>query len=313
MKSIAIDFGGSSIKMVLFQDGKISKRRTIPAYSHKGLAPRLADTEAAVRGMLEGEELREYAGVGIAMPGIVDPVRKKVLGIYDKYEVSKSLDLEQWCREAFGLPMVMEMDSKLALMGELNSGCGQGYKDAVMLILGTGVGTAVAFDGKILNSRNYVAGALSSHIIINMDGDQCTCPNSGCLEATASGWALERLVRSQPEYIASGLAGEDEINFRILEKWYLKQDKTAVSVLKKCVKAWRTGILNLIHAYDPELVVLSGAIMNFRGLYQMLTEGLDRFIWDCCGHVEIKRAEHPEDSVLYGLYHLVKNFMTVYN
>ena len=57
MKSIAIDFGGSSIKMVLFQDGKISKRRTIPAYSHKGLAPRLADTEAAVRGMLEGEEL----------------------------------------------------------------------------------------------------------------------------------------------------------------------------------------------------------------------------------------------------------------
>ena len=138
MKSIAIDFGGSSIKMVLFQDGKISKRRTIPAYSHKGLAPRLADTEAAVRGMLEGEELREYAGVGIAMPGIVDPVRKKVLGIYDKYEDSKSLDLEQWCREAFGLPMVMEMDSKLALMGELNSGCGQGYKDAVMLILGTG-------------------------------------------------------------------------------------------------------------------------------------------------------------------------------
>ena len=59
MKSIAIDFGGSSIKMVLFQDGKISKRRTIPAYSHKGLAPRLADTEAAVRGMLEGEDADE--------------------------------------------------------------------------------------------------------------------------------------------------------------------------------------------------------------------------------------------------------------
>ena len=153
------------------------------------------------------------------MPGIVDPVKKRVVGIYDKYEDSKTLDLEKWCRDTFGLPMIMEMDSKLALLGEMNHGCAKGFQNAAMLILGTGVGTAVAMNGKILGSRNFTAGALSSHIIIDINGAKCTCPGSGCLEAMASGWALEGMVRRQPGFADSGLAKESAINFRVLEKW----------------------------------------------------------------------------------------------
>ena len=309
MNSIAIDFGGTNIKIALFHGETIVKKTSIPAYSEKGLAPRLPAVEAAVKEMVGEKHLQDYAGVGIAMPGLVDPIEKRVIGIYNKYEDSKTLNLEKWCRETFGLPMVMEMDSKLALLGEMNYGCGRGYQDAAMMILGTGVGTAVAIGGKILSSRNYVAGALASHIIIEMDGEKCTCPGAGCLEATASGWALERLIRKQPGFASSGLAQETVLDFKNVEKWYYRNDETAAAVVKKCVKAWQTGILNLIHAYDPALVILSGAIMNFRGLYAMLTEGLDKRIWDCCGKVDIKLAEQPEESVLYGLRYLAETYL----
>ncbi|MDO4272363.1 MAG: ROK family protein [Eubacteriales bacterium] len=304
MKVITIDFGGSSIKGALFENGKILKKDAIPAHSEKPLKSRLADTKEMIFKLLEGDDTREYDGVAIAMPGIVDPDRKRVTGIYEKYEDAGEVDLEQWCREAFLLPMVMEMDSKSALLGEMYYGCGIGYEDAVMLILGTGVGTAAAINGKILDSRNHVAGALASHIILEMDGDKCTCPNKGCVEASASGWALPRMIKADKDYAFSGLSKEQKLDFHVLEKWYQQGDMTAKRVVERCVKVWRTGILNMIHAYDPAIVILSGAIMQFRGLYEMLKDGIEDLIWDCCGTVAVKKAENPTESVLYGLYHL---------
>lgn len=306
MKAIAIDFGGSSIKGALFEDGKIIKKDAIPAYSDKKLEFRLADTEKMILALLDGDNLKNYVGIGIAMPGIVDSNKKRVTGIYEKYEDAKEVNLEKWCWDVFHLPMAMEMDSKLALLGELHYGCGIGYKDAVMLILGTGVGTAVAINGRILDSRNHVAGALSSHIIVEMEGDKCTCPNRGCVEASASGWALPRMVKGDKDYIHSGLSREEKINFRVLEKWYLQGDITAKRVVERCVNVWRTGILNLIHAYDPAVVILSGAIMQFQGLYEMLSDDLEGKIWDCCGAVAIKKATNPTESVLYGIYYMTK-------
>lgn len=303
MNGIAVDFGGTTIKAAIFKDGVIVKRGEIPAHSQFGLAARLPDTQALVSSLLAGERLTNFSYAGLAFPGIVDAERKKVLGVYEKYEDSMRLDLGAWCQTAFGLPMIMGMDSKLALQGEMYCGCAKGFRDAAMLILGTGVGTAVAMNGEILTSRNHVAGALSSHIIIDLHGPSCTCPNAGCLEAMASGWALEGLVKRQPGYPKSGLACEKTLDFRVLKTWYQRQDPVAVRVVEACVAAWRAGILNLIHAYDPEIVVLSGAIMNFEGLYEMLTDKLAQQIWDCCGNVEIRQAAHPTDSVLYGLYY----------
>lgn len=304
MKTIGIDFGGTAIKLAVMEDGRIVNQTSIPAFARNGLKARLADTKQAVLKIAGDQGLKGVSCVGISMPGIVDPVRKRPVGLIGKYEDSLEMDLESWCREAFGLPMVMEMDSKLALLGELHYGCARGFQDAAMLILGTGVGTAVAYQGTVLKSRHYTAGALSSHIIIDINGPDCICSNRGCLESMASGWALERLVKQDPGYEKSGLSGEETLDFRVLQKWYKRQDPAAVRVVRHCVKAWRTGILNLIHAYDPEAVVLSGGIMNFEGLYEMLSEGIQDDIWDCCGSVEIRKAKDPENSVLYGLHYL---------
>lgn len=180
MKSIAIDFGGSSVKAAAFCDGKIVRRDSVPVCSEKGLKPVLPAVEKLVKQLAEPEGLGAYQGIGIAMPGIVDARAKRVTGIYEKYPDCKTFDFEEWCWKAFSLPMFLGMDSRMALLGEMHFGCARGFQDAVMMILGTGVGTAVAIDGKLLDGRNHVAGSLASHIILEMDGDKCTCPNRGC-------------------------------------------------------------------------------------------------------------------------------------
>jgi len=305
LKSIAIDFGGTRIKLALFDDGVIVKKASIPAFSENGLAQRLRDTEDAIRKMLSGDNIRDYAGIGISTTGAVDPVTKRISSLYGKNEDASQINLSAWCENAFGLPMAIETDSKLALLGEINFGCGKGYRDAVILTFGTGIGTAVMIGGKLLSSRNNVAGTLSSHIIVDTRGRKCTCPNIGCMEASACGWALEELAREHTGFVDSGLATEEKIDFRALEKWYVQGDRTAAEIVKHSVEYWRAGILNMIHAYDPALVILGGGVMKFQGLYEMLTEGLSERIWDCCGNVETSLAEHPEDCVLYGLYHIV--------
>lgn len=307
MKTIGIDFGGSEIKIAAMGDGRILRKTSIPAYAENGLKARLEDTRQAALRVAGDEGMGSFSCMGISMPGVVDLVRKRPVGLIGKYEDSLKMNLEDWCREVFGLPMVMEMDSKLALLGELHYGCARGFQDAAMLILGTGVGTAVAYEGKILKSRHYTAGALSSHIIIDVDGPDCICNNRGCLEAMASGWSMKRLVKRDEGYVKSGLYGEQELNFKVLQKWYQRQDPVAGRVVRHCVKSWRAGILNLIHAYDPEVVVLSGGIMNFEGLYEMLSEGIQEHIWDCVGSVEIRKAKDPENSVLYGLHYLCRH------
>ena len=305
MKSIAIDFGGSEIKIALIEDGAIVTRDSLPAYSEKGLAPRLNDTEKAIRKILDDEDINSYTGIGIATTGAVDPETKKIMSLYGKNEDLENMDLSAWCKDTFGLPMVIEMDSKLALLGEMHYGVGKGYRDVVILTFGTGIGTAVAIDGKILSGRNNVVGLLSSHLTINVDGRKCTCPNYGCMEASACGWALEGLVREHPDYKNSGLSKEKEINFKVLSKWYKQDDVTAIDIVDYSVKQWRAGIINMIHAYVPALVILSGGIMKFEGLFEKLTTGLSERIWDCCGTIEYAISKHPEDSVLYGTHQLV--------
>lgn len=309
MNSIVIDFGGTNIKLALVEKDVITASALIPAYSENGLAPRLGDTEAAIRQLARKRERRlsEFDGIGVAMPGIVNPKLKRVTAIYNKYEDSLHMDLENWCRERFNLEMVMEMDSKSALLGELNYGCGRGFKDAVMIILGTGVGTAVAINGELLTSRNYQAGALGSHISVEVDGRKCTCPNSGCLEANASGWALEHIVREHSCFLDSGLKDETVIDFKVMKKWVDRGDQTAKDVMDHFISVWRTGIVNLIHAYDPELIILSGGVMNYGDdIFNRISQQINKRIWKSCGKVKIRLAENPNESVLLGLNYLVQ-------
>ena len=121
MKSISIDLGGTTIKLAVVEDGRVLKQQHMPAFSGKGLLKQLPGLEKKIREMAD---LRTIDGMGIAFPGIVDPVAKRVLSINDKYADAGEMDLNGWCQEAFGLEMVLENDANAAVFGEYIAGSG---------------------------------------------------------------------------------------------------------------------------------------------------------------------------------------------
>ena len=303
MNVIAIDFGGTNIKIALVKGGVITASASIPAYSEKGLGPRLPVVKDSVLRLLSTDLAASFTCVAVSMPGVVDHVRGRVLALYEKYEDSMSMDLGAWFNEAFGLPMVLIMDSKAALMGEMHYGCGVGFSDVVMMILGTGVGTAVALDGNILHGRNFQTGIIMGHMGIEINGRKCTCPNNGCIEANASGWALQGIVREHPGYAGSALAKAAVIDFGSLFYFAQAGDKVASEIAERCADIWQAAIVSFIHAYDPALVILSGGIMQDNAIFNRVAGGVQERLWHTCGNVELRRALRPNESVILGLYH----------
>lgn len=299
MKSIAVDLGGTKIKIAVVSDNEIISQAALPAFSENGLEKRLDDIEKSIR---ELAGIKTVGGIGIAFPGIVDVKGKNIISTNKKYADAVNINLERWCSDTFGLEMILENDANAALIGELSPD----EKDAVMIILGTGIGTAAVIDGKLLRGRHNQAGCLGGHISIEVGGRQCTCGNRGCLEANASTWALPHIARDHRGFSESGLSSEQVIDFIALEKWYRKGDELAIQLFHHCVNCWSTGIVNLIHAYDPEVVILSGGVMKFKDFFERITERVKELAWVPCGIPEFRLSSKPEQSVVLGLHKLLE-------
>lgn len=303
-KSIVIDIGGTTIKIATVTNGKIEKFKSIPSHSEGKLSDRLSDIEKNVREI--AGNLSEYCGIGISLPCLVDPVSKRATEIYSKFEDAPFLDLSLWAKQKFGLPIAVGQDSKMALLGEVNYGCAKGYKDVVMVIMGTGVGTAVMIDGRLLEGKRFSSGALGSHIVIEMvNGRKCTCKSRGCLEAYTASWALPEIIKSHKDYSSSILRNVNKPDYKDLHAAVLSGDRVATDVLNGVIRAMRAGIISFIHAYSPEAIVFSGGPLNMGKIFtDPLFERINDVVW---GKEEVKFliADNPNVSVALGLHYTV--------
>lgn len=305
-KTLAIDIGGTRIKMGVIEKGVVTASQTIDAHSQGLLQHRLPYIKAALDAMTQGN-YSEFAGLGIALPCLVNTKTSRATEIYEKFVDAPAIDFSAWAQEAFGLPAVIEQDSKAALMGEAAYGVARGEKDVLLVILGTGVGTAVMAEGELIDSENHCAGVLGSHIRIEMNGRPCTCGGRGCLEAYTAGWALPGMVREQPDYAASPLSQASCIDFRALKEAALGSDPAACRVLNRIILALRNGLISLVHAFGPSLVVLSGGPVNMGECFLApLLADIEKDLWGSCAHVRFRIADQPDASVLLGLDVLVR-------
>lgn len=311
MKVLSIDMGGSSIKMACMEQGEVMDIAKIPVHSGLGLEDTLPVLSSEISSFTRRNP--GISGIGIAYAGLVDPVRKRIVSSNGKYGADVQFNFEKWIDGLTGLPMILENDANAALVGETAWGCAAGETDVVMMILGTGVGTAAMMDGRLVRGRHYQAGCLGGHFLIQKisEGADCSCGGRGCLEASAGTWALERVVKSHPQYSGSGLSGEAVIDFAALGRWVRRQDSLANAILADCIEIWAGGIINLIHAYDPETVVLSGGVMNMGDqILPRIKELTGRYAWTPWGSVDIRSSTEPDCSVVKGLGYLMETALS---
>ena len=109
--------------------------------------------------------------------------------------------------------IALENDARLGLLGEWNYGAAHGSNDVAIVTLGTGIGSGVMSQGKLLRGPHFQAGNLCGHTIIRVGGYRCVCGANGCVEAETGSMGLAMRARESPEFATSALADEPDVNY----------------------------------------------------------------------------------------------------
>jgi glucokinase len=171
------------------------------------------------------------------------------------------VDLRAWARQELGLPLAIENDARMALIGEWRHGAGRGSDDVVMITLGTGLGTSAVVEGRVVRGRHGQAGCLGGHFTVRYGGRACNCGNIGCAEAEASNAFLPTIAAERPDFAGSALSREPLIDYAAVIRHAAAGDVCARALLEHSVSVWGALAVSLVHAYDPEIVILGGGIM----------------------------------------------------
>jgi glucokinase len=308
MLALTIDLGGSHASGALVNEEGTLAQRTIPATARR-FRDVLAPLETMIGSLFSatGVQRESCTGIAFGFPGAVDCWTSRVLSTNAKFEDATHFDFQKWAHQQCRCRLVLENDARLALIGEHHHGTAQGFKDAVMVLLGTGIGTAVLLGGKPLRGENNQAGSLGGHLPVRLDGRRCSCGGIGCAEAEASTWALPAICREWPEFSQSLVAREDVIDFRALFAAMDKEDLVAKAVFDHCMDVWTALAVALTHAYSPQVIVLGGGVMaRATDILPALQARLNRNAWTPGGSVTIQGSALGSSAALHAAIPLLQ-------
>ncbi len=195
-----VDIGGTTVKMGLFDcEGTLIDKWEIVTRTEQGGEFILPDVAKSIQEKIELHKLEkeQVAGIGVGVPAAVqnESVVKSTANLGWGYKDVK-YELESFT----GLSVKIGNDANVAALGEMWKGGGHGYKNMVMVTLGTGVGGGIILDGRILVGVNGIAGEIG-HLTVNEEETQvCGCERKGCLEQYASATGIVRLAKKRLEH-----------------------------------------------------------------------------------------------------------------
>jgi len=263
---IGIDLGGTFTKFIAVgEDRRAGKPLQLPTPSNKGAEGVAAQIAAGVRQVVSSSGLaaEDVLGVGIGSPGPLK-ISQGIVVATPNIPGMENAPLVKMVSERLGIPAALENDANAAALGEYLCGAGRGG-DMVLLTLGTGVGSGIVLDGRILHGRHEM-GAELGHMIIVPGGELCGCGQRGCLEQYASATFMARRTarRIREEGVASSLSKvlqkKGEIDARDINEARRAGDKLAAEMWDGAIRCLAQGCVDLCRVFDPDRIVLSGGM-----------------------------------------------------
>jgi glucokinase len=309
LSALVIDLGGSHATCAVVRDDSILISSIIKTDGDGNLLsilPALCE-ELHRLAQSAGVSVSSCEGLALGFCGIVDARAKRVLSTSRKFDDAVNLDLSAWCHSSFGLPFAIENDARMALLGEVAFGAAKGSCDAVMITLGSGIGGAALIGGKLLSSKHGGAGTLGGHMPVVLGGRLCGCGNRGCAEAEASTHFLSQIYASQPDGASGKLAGQAKLDFAQVFAAADGGDKVARTTLDHCIHVWSVLSVALIHAYDPEVLVVGGAVARRAADFLPSMQAyVEKHAWTPWGHVQLRQGSLGDQAALLGAIPLLR-------
>jgi glucokinase len=296
---IVIDMGGTRLKIGFFRDTELVQSSVVSSCAQENFENTIRLFDVEIQTLIESQGVNSIDGIGLSTPGIIDTKANKILSINDKYSDAVLFDLNRWVRETWNCRLTTENDARAALAGEWQQGAGKGIDNLVIMTLGTGIGGAALIEGKLLHGKHFQAGCLGGHICIDFQGERCNCGNKGCAESIGSSWALPNLAKIKNYPL-------EDISFKKLFDDRRAGNPTATDILQLCIDSWSACAVNLIHAYDPEMLIVGGGVMKSADLIlPEIQAWVEKYAWTPWGKIAVKQAELGDTAALYGMNYLL--------
>ncbi|XP_053788027.1 bifunctional UDP-N-acetylglucosamine 2-epimerase/N-acetylmannosamine kinase isoform X4 [Vidua macroura] len=265
--ALAVDLGGTNLRVaIVSMKGEIVKKYT--QLNPKTYEDRLAlILKMCVEAASEAVNVNcRILGVGISTGGRVNPREGIVLHSTKLIQEWSSVDLRTPISDALHLPVWVDNDGNCAALAERKFGHGKGIENFVTLITGTGIGGGIVHQHELIHGSSFCAAELG-HIVVSLDGPECLCGSQGCIEAYASGIALQREAKKLHDddlLLVEGMSMKEE---EIVSAAHLIQaaklgNTKAESILRTAGTALGLGVVNILHTMNPSLVILSGVLAN---------------------------------------------------
>jgi len=210
-----------------------------------------------------GVSMDKLLGIGVGVPGHVD-FEKGILKFAPNLGWSNA-PLKEDMEHAFGVPVYIENDAKLCALGEKTFGVGQQATEIVFVAIKTGIGCGVVIDGSIYRGIDGSAGEFG-HMTIDAAGPRCACGNHGCWETFADdnaiiGRALRELAASKDSLLFKRCGGDARrLTIEDVTTALQEGDEAAARIVQETAWYLGIGIVNIVNAFNPELVILGGQI-----------------------------------------------------
>ncbi|XP_054897364.1 bifunctional UDP-N-acetylglucosamine 2-epimerase/N-acetylmannosamine kinase isoform X2 [Poeciliopsis prolifica] len=266
--ALAVDLGGTNLRVaIVCMQGNIVKKYTEP--NPKTFEDRMRLLLKMCKDAVQ-DAVRlncRILGVGISTGGRVNPQEGIVLHSTNLIQEWSSVDLRTPISDALGLPVWVDNDGNCAALAERKFGHGKGVDNFVTVITGTGIGGGIIHNSELIHGSTFCAAELG-HIKVSLDGPECSCGSQGCIEAFASGMALQREAKRLHDEELLKMDGMDvklaePITAAHLISAAKNGNSKANAVLHKASLALGVGIVNILHIVNPSLVILSGVLASY--------------------------------------------------
>lgn len=266
---IGLDIGGTRLKGgVIDAAGRIVASEVEDTRAGQPLRALERQLDAVVA-RLQRRVGARLAGIGAAITGPVDPE----LGCVYLPGKIRELDRHQtvpYLRRRWQVPVLADNDGRLACFAEWRSGAGKGVDNLLVVTLGTGIGSGVVLDGRLLTDRHFQRGTQCGHMIIDLNGPRCLTGAAGTGESVAS---VTALVQAARDHVARGLdtvlAGfaPAEITFPAVVAAVRQKDRVAAELFARWLDRFAAVLLNSYYAYAPDLILLAGGPVQAAPLF----------------------------------------------
>lgn len=268
MIRIGLDIGGTGIKIgAVDESNRIIAQTSIPTRQDLPFETQVDQMADAVLGLLDPSvdprlTMDQVESIGAGIPGLADD---NGVVIFCTNMGWKNVPLRESFQRRINKPFYVDNDANVAALAESIAGVSAGTSSSVFITLGTGIGCGIMINGKIWKGFHGIGGEMG-HMILELDGEPCTCGNRGCLERYCSATALiqmaRRMVAGHPESLILSLAGNDPM--KIVAKTVFdalrEGDPFAEKLFRRYVSCLSQSIANVVNFLDPEVILLGGGV-----------------------------------------------------